>query len=63
MGEKNGANAPFSVQSKIFPKLKVQILQMWYQNAQEGSSFAAEAFFFSIFQSIIMFSSVKNGHF
>ena len=42
MGEKNGANAPFSVQSKIFRKLKAQILQMRYQNVQEGSSFTVE---------------------
>ena len=39
MGIKNGANASFSVQSKIFPKLKAQILQMRYQNVQKGSGF------------------------
>ena len=27
---------------KIFPKLKAQILQMRYQNVQEGSSFTKE---------------------
>ena len=32
----------FSVQSKIFPKLKVQILQISYQNVQEGSGFTVE---------------------
>ena len=42
MGIKNGANASFSVQSKIFPKTKAQILQMRYQNVKEGSSFSAE---------------------
>ena len=42
MGIKNGTNASFSVQCKIFPKLKVKILQMRYQNVQEGSSFTAE---------------------
>ena len=42
MGTKNGANASFSVQSKIFPKLKAQILQMRYQNVQEGSSFTVK---------------------
>ena len=41
-GHKNGANASFSVQSKIFPKRKAQILQMRYRNVQEGSSFTAE---------------------
>ena len=39
---KNGANASFSVQSKIFPNLKAQILQMRYQNIQEGSGFILE---------------------
>ena len=39
---KNGTNASFSVQSKIFPKLKAQILQMRYQNVQEGTSFTSE---------------------
>ena len=42
MGIKNGANASFPLQSKIFPKLKAQMLQMRYQNVQEGSSFTAE---------------------
>ena len=40
--QKNGANAPFSVQSNLFPKLKAQILQIRYQNVHEGSSFTAE---------------------
>ena len=38
-GHKNGAN--ISVQRKIFPKLKAQIIQIWYLNVQEGSSFTA----------------------
>ena len=59
MGTKNGANASFSVQSKIFPKLKYQILQMRYQNVQEGSSFTEERKNWEIFN----LSSVKNGHF
>ena len=42
MGTKNGANGSFSVQSKIFTKLKAQIIQMRCQNVQEGSSFTAE---------------------
>ena len=42
MGIKNGANASFSVQSKIFPKLKAQILQVRYQNVQNGSNFTIE---------------------
>ena len=42
MGTKNGANATFSVQSKKFPKLKAQILQIRYQNLQEDSSFTVE---------------------
>ena len=42
MGTKNGTNASFSVQSKIFPKLKAQILQIRYQNVQEGSGFTVE---------------------
>ena len=42
MGTKNGVNGSFSVQSKIFTKLKAQIIQMRYQNVQEGSSFTAE---------------------
>ena len=29
MGINNGANASFSVQSKIFPRLKAQILQIF----------------------------------
>ena len=33
---------PFSVQSKIFLKLKAQILQMSYQNVQEGSEKSSE---------------------
>ena len=41
-GQKIWANASFSVQSKIFPKLKAQILQMRYQNVQEGSSFTVK---------------------
>ena len=46
MGTKNGVNASFSVQSKIFPKLKAQIFQMRYQNVQEGSSFTEESVIF-----------------
>ena len=42
MGIKNGGNNSFSVQSKLFPKLKAQILQMRYQNVQKGSSFTAK---------------------
>ena len=42
MGIKNGAIATFSVQCKIFPQLKSQILQMWHQNVQEGSSFTVK---------------------
>ena len=42
MGTKNGANASFLVHSKIFPKLNVQILQIRYQNVQEGSSFTVK---------------------
>ena len=37
MGTKNGAMPLF--QSKICPKLKAQILQMRFQNVQEGSKF------------------------
>ena len=32
----------FSVQSEIFPNLKVRILQMSYQNVKEGSGFTVE---------------------
>ena len=39
MGKNNGANISFSVQSKIFPKLKAHILQMRHQNIQEGLGF------------------------
>ena len=39
---KNGANASFSVKSKIFPKLKAQILQMRNQNVQESLGFTVE---------------------
>ena len=42
MGTKNGGNTSFSVQCKIFPKLKAPIFQMRYQNVQEGSSFTVE---------------------
>ena len=42
MGTKNGANASFSVQSKVFPKLKAQILEIGYQNVQEGLGFTAK---------------------
>ena len=59
MGTKNGANASFSVQGKIFPKLKVQILQMRYQNVPllcRGKKLWN-------FQSVIMFSSFKNSNF
>ena len=42
MGTKNGANASFSVQRKIFPKLKAKILQIRYQNVQKGSKFTVE---------------------
>ena len=42
MGTKNGANASFSVKSTLFPELKVQILQMRYQNVQESSSFTVK---------------------
>ena len=46
MGIKNGPNgangASFSVQSKIFPKIKAKIFQIRYQNVQEGSSFSVE---------------------
>ena len=41
-GHKNRANASFLVQSKIFPKLKAQILQMRYQNIKKGSGFTVE---------------------
>ena len=43
------ANASFSVQSKIFPKLKAQILQMRFKNVQEGSSFTVERKIYEIF--------------
>ena len=33
---------PFSIQSKIFPKLKALILQMMYQNILEGSGFTVK---------------------
>ena len=42
MAIKNGANASFQVQSKIFPKLKSQILQMRYQHVPAGSGFTVE---------------------
>ena len=42
MGIKNCANATFSVQSKIFPKQKVKILQMRYQNVPDGLSYTIE---------------------
>ena len=42
MGIKNGAAASFSVQSKILPKLKAQILQMRQKNVQEGPGFTIE---------------------
>ena len=42
MSIKNGANASFSVQSKMFPKLKAQILQMRYQNVSESSGSTVE---------------------
>ena len=42
MDIKNGSNTSFTVQSKIFPKLKAQIWQMRYQNIQEGSGFTVE---------------------
>ena len=42
MSTKYRINASYSVQSKIFPKLKAQILQMRYQNFEEGSSFTTE---------------------
>ena len=42
MGIKNGVNASFSVQGKIYSKLKAQILQMRYQNVLEGSGFTVE---------------------
>ena len=42
IGTENGANASFSVQCNIFPKLKAQILQMRYQNVYEGSGFTTE---------------------
>ena len=42
MGIKNGANASFSVQSQIFPKLKAQILKMRDQNVQEDSNFTVD---------------------
>ena len=38
MGITNGDNASFSVQCKIFPKLKAQISQMRHQNVLEGLS-------------------------
>ena len=57
MAIKNGANAPFSVQSKIFPKLKTQ---MRYQNVQEGSNFTVEREKILNFQVIIKFSLVKD---
>ena len=56
-GHKNGANVSYSVQSKILPEIKAQILQIGYQNVQEGLGFTAKK---NKFQSIIMFSSVKN---
>ena len=62
MGINNGDNASFSVQSKIFPRLKAQILQMGYQNIQVGLGFTVEGINLWKFQSI-MFSSVKNRHF
>ena len=42
MGIQIGANASFSIQSKIFPKLKAHILQMRCQNVQEGSNITVE---------------------
>ena len=58
-GHKNGANVSFLVESKIYPKLKGQILQMRYQNIHEGSDFTAERKKNEIFN-LSMFLSVKN---
>ena len=52
-GHNNGANASFSVQSKIFPKLEAQILQMRYQSVPACSSFTVERKKFCNFQFIL----------
>ena len=41
-GHKIWGQRPFSVQSRIFPKLRAQILQMRYQLILKGSGFPAE---------------------